>query len=61
MDNKTKEPTIYFDRVPEYVKDYLAQATYNAVVAFLRKPGGKEFLEAKMAEKKSTCGTNSQN
>lgn len=44
--------TINFEAVPEYVRDNLAGATVKAVKAFIATPGGKEFLERRVEERK---------
>jgi hypothetical protein len=36
-------------RIPEHVKHVLAAATYESVRAYLRQPGGKEALDARIA------------
>lgn len=55
----TKEPEcrdesieIDFDLIPDHVREDLAAATLESVREFLRKPGGREFLEKKKRERK---------
>ncbi len=52
-DTPKSEPTINFDAVPEHVKEDLAESTLSSIKAFLMKPGGKEFLDARIAKKKA--------
>lgn len=47
------EPTINFDAVPDYVRDDIVKATLEAVKRFLAQPGGKEYLDNKIREKKA--------
>lgn len=44
--------TIHIDTslIPDHVRDQLAAATMDMVLGILRKPGGREMLEAKKAE-----------
>lgn len=53
MNNEARaENTIHIDTnlIPDYVRDQLAEATMNMVLGILRKPGGRELLDAKKAE-----------
>lgn len=51
-DGITDAIKIDFSTIPDYVRDELAEATLESVRAFLKQPGGREFLDAKKAEKK---------
>lgn len=44
--------TIHIDTslIPDHVRDQLASAAMDMVLGILRKPGGRELLEAKKAE-----------
>lgn len=37
--------------IPEHAKEELAAATLDAVLRFLKQPGGREFLDNRKAEK----------
>lgn len=39
--------------IPDAVRDNLAAATLDSVRAFLRQPGGREKLDARIAAKKA--------
>jgi hypothetical protein len=43
----TDKITVDFQSIPKYALDSLAAATAESVKAFLRQPGGREFLEEK--------------
>ena len=45
--------------IPEAVSRRLARETLSAVKRFIEQPGGKEILEAKIAEFHAGGGTNS--
>lgn len=49
---------IDFTKIPGHVKEDLAAATMESVKAFLRQPGGKEMLDARIAAKKERSKTN---
>lgn len=40
---------IDFAAIPDYVREDLAEATLESVRAFIRQPGGREFLDARKA------------
>lgn len=42
---------IDIDAIPDHVRIELATAALEAVTEFLKQPGGREFLDAKIAEK----------
>lgn len=42
---------IDFSAIPKHVSDDLAATIFESVKDFLRQPGGKEFLDAKIAAK----------
>lgn len=44
---------IDFAAIPDYVREELAEATLESVRAFIRQPGGREFLDARKAAKKA--------
>jgi hypothetical protein len=44
---------IDFTAIPDYVREELAEATLESVRAFIRQPGGREFLDARKAAKKA--------
>lgn len=44
---------IDFAAIPDYVREDLAEATLESVRAFIRQPGGREFLDARKAAKKA--------
>ena len=44
---------IDFAAIPDYVREDLAEATLESVRAYIRQPGGREFLDARKAEKKA--------
>jgi hypothetical protein len=44
---------IDFAAIPDYVREELADATLESVRAFIRQPGGREFLDARKAAKKA--------
>lgn len=53
MNNEAKGTnTIHIDTslIPDHVRDQLAAATMDMVLGILRKPGGRELLDAKKAE-----------
>lgn len=50
---------IDFVSIPDYVRDTLAAATLAFVRRFLQEPGGKEYLDARIAAKK-TAGKEAQ-
>lgn len=47
----TPEIKVNLSDIPDHVRDYLAEATLEAVKAFMKKPSGKEFLDSKIAQK----------
>lgn len=50
MDNPTftdDEPKINLDAVPEHVADYIASGMLKVVREFLKRPNGKEIIEAR--------------
>lgn len=47
----TPEIKVNLSGVPEHVRDNLAEATLDAVKAFLLKQGGREYLDNKIAQK----------
>ena len=49
---KTKGPVFDFDKIPQTFKDDLAAATLSAVKKFMAEPGGKEYLDKKIQQKK---------
>lgn len=49
-DEKLVEITIDFSKIPEEVQERLVIGTLAAVRRFLVQPGGKEMLDAKVAE-----------
>lgn len=44
---------IDFAAIPDYVREELADATLESVRAFIRQPGGREFLDARKSAKKA--------
>ena len=50
---ETNDVKIDFSQIPDHVRDELASATLNAVTEFIRQPGGREFLDNKIALKKA--------
>lgn len=50
--NGSAENTIHIDPnlIPEHVRDQLAASAMDMVLGILRKPGGRELLDAKKAE-----------
>ncbi len=53
MNNGARDTnTIHIDTtlIPNHVRDQLAAATMDMVLGILRKPGGRELLDAKKAE-----------
>ena len=53
MNNETKSTnTIHIDTslIPDHVRDQLAVATMDMVLGIIRRPGGRELLDAKKAE-----------
>lgn len=53
MNNEARaENTIHIDTslIPDHVRDQLAEATMDMVLGILRKPGGRELIDAKKAE-----------
>jgi len=50
--NDAQRIEVDLDSIPEHVRDELAAATLDGVMAFLRQPGGREFLDQKKAERK---------
>ena len=44
---------IDFAAIPDYVREELADATLESVIAFIRQPGGREFLDARKSAKKA--------
>lgn len=53
MNNETRGmDTIHIDTslISDHVRDQLAAATMDMVLGILRKPGGRELLDAKKAE-----------
>lgn len=49
---ETDSIEIDFSSIPDHVKEDLAASTLESVNAFLRQPGGREFLDKKKALKK---------
>jgi len=49
--------TIDINLVPDYVWEDLAATTVECVREFLRQPGGREFLDAKIAAKEAALST----
>lgn len=47
------DPTINFDDIPEIKRMDLAAATLKAVKSFMAQPGGREYLDKKIAERKA--------
>lgn len=47
--------TVALESIPDYVREELAAATLDSVLAFLKQPGGREFLDTKKAEKKAAA------
>lgn len=43
---------INFTAIPSFVREELAAATLDCVKSFLRQPGGREKLDARIASKK---------
>jgi hypothetical protein len=52
-DSLTDKVTVDFQSIPSHVLDSLCAATVSSVKAFLCQPGGREFLEAKIAARHS--------
>lgn len=50
---ETNDIKIDFSQIPEHVRDELASSTIEAVNEFLRQPGGREFLDKKIALRKA--------
>lgn len=50
-DELTDNIQIDFSAIPNHVRDDLAATIFESVKDFLRQPGGKEFLDAKIAAK----------
>lgn len=53
MNSKVRaENTIHIDTslIPDHVRDQLAEASMAMVLGIIRKPGGREMLDAKKAE-----------
>lgn len=49
---KTEGPVFDFDKIPQTFKDDLSAATLSAVKNFMAEPGGKEYLDKKIQQKK---------
>lgn len=49
----TDDFVLDFQSIPKHVLEDLAAATVKSVKAFLRQPGGKEALDARIAAKKA--------
>jgi len=47
------EVTIDLAAIPNHVREELAAATLDSVIAFLRQPGGRKFLDEKKAALKA--------
>ena len=50
--DETGRIKIDFDSIPDHVRESLAAATLESVKEFLRKPGGREFLDENKAQRK---------
>lgn len=50
---RTDEVKIDVTLIPDHVRDDLAAATLEAVQRFIRRPGGRKYLDSKIAFKKS--------
>lgn len=50
--NGTAENMVHIDTslIPDHVRDQLAASAMDMVLGILRKPGGRELLDAKKAE-----------
>ena len=60
-DEITDTIVIDFKSMPSHVLNDLAAATVESVKAFLRQPGGREFIDSKIAAKraeKRLCSAN---
>jgi len=51
--NDAQRMTVDLASIPEHVREELAAATLDSVMAFLKQPGGREFIDAKKAEKRA--------
>ena len=51
--NDAQRITVDLASMPEHVREELAAATLDSVMAFLKQPGGREFIDARKAEKKA--------
>lgn len=52
---------IDFSAIPDFVREDLAATTLDCVQAFLRQPGGKEMLDARIVAKKKERSKTNEN
>lgn len=53
------EVMIDFEAIPAFIRDDIAATTLECVRDFLRQPGGREFLDARIAAEKAKNKTES--
>jgi hypothetical protein len=54
---RTDRIPIDLDSIPDYIRESIGRATYEAVCEYLRQPGGRETLDALIAKDKASRKT----